>query len=115
MNDNGKGDAPRQTQDHQAFSEGYDRIFGNKDECEMQEFCVGIPEIHVNFRYVRATSAEEAYQLAADGDYFDESLMYMSPADDYSTVVYDSEMNPIAHKRALFPGSRRDYKHGVDE
>jgi hypothetical protein len=95
MNDNGKGDAPRQTQDQQAYASNYDRIFGNQDECETQEFCVSIPEIHLSFRYVRATSAEEAYQLAVEGDYFDESLTYCSSPDGYSATVYDGEMNPI--------------------
>lgn len=33
----GKGSAPRKSQDHEKFSEGYDRIFGrNKEKTEDQ-------------------------------------------------------------------------------
>lgn len=32
MTDNGKGDAPRQTQDPEAYAESWDRIFGKKEQ-----------------------------------------------------------------------------------
>lgn len=32
MTDNGKGDAPRQTQDPEAYAEAWDRIFEKKEE-----------------------------------------------------------------------------------
>ena len=61
-----------------------------------KEYCVGIPEVHVSYRYVRAANIEEALQKAQDGDYTSEDTVYTESSRDLPTTIYDGEMHPIA-------------------
>ena len=73
----------------------YNAPMTNESNNEKQ-YCVGIPEVHISYRYVRAANIYEALQKAQDGDYTHEDIVYTESARDLPTTIYDDEMNPVA-------------------